>query len=45
MQAPPRTLPPQRRILILGPLGDGKSTLIVRYVQNVYITDYDPTSA
>lgn len=44
MQAP-RNLPPLRRFLVLGPGGDGKSTLIVRYVQNIFITEYDPTSA
>lgn len=32
-------------IAVLGPVGQGKSALVVRLIQNTFLTEYDPTSA
>ena len=45
MEAPRGSVTPQHRILVLGSDAAGKSTLIVRYLQNVFIAEFDPTSA
>jgi len=44
MQAPPAS-PPDCRILLIGPGGAGKSTLTIRYLKDVFVEEWDPTSS
>lgn len=37
--------PPLCRIAVFGPMGHGKSNLTIRFTKDIFIGEYDPTSA
>eukprot|EP01120_Amphizonella_sp_Union-15-10_P014742 TRINITY_DN726_c0_g1_i1.p1 TRINITY_DN726_c0_g1~~TRINITY_DN726_c0_g1_i1.p1 ORF type:complete len:248 (+),score=35.44 TRINITY_DN726_c0_g1_i1:483-1226(+) len=34
---------PEVKIVVMGDVGVGKSSLVIRFIQNVFVTEYDPT--